>query len=686
MKVSLNWLNEFVEIPADARSLKTGLTRIGLNVESLRALGDDFVFEIEVTTNRPDCLSHYGVAREVSTLYNQPLKPIQVQLTESSARAADRVSIEIADPELCARYCGRVIENVQIKSSPDWLSNRLEAVGMRPINNVADVTNYVLMELGHPLHAFDFARLQGRKIIVRRAKPGEALRTLDGLDRALKSDNLVIADAERPVALAGIMGGGDSEISSATRSVLLESAWFDAASIRRTAKSFGMHTEASHRFERGADIEMAPLALDRAAALIAELAGGEVLRGVVDVYPAPRQRDDAILRPSEIRRVLGTYIPEEEIERILGSLGFQFKEGKRAGWLVVPPSFRLDVSREVDLIEELARHHGYDLLPARARSAPPRRERDDRREKELAVSTILLSLGYREIIPPSMVDPEENARFTDRPPVPLTNPLSQEASAMRSTPIPSMIRALRWNLDRDQGDLRFFELGKTYSRSRTFAKGLPEERRVLTLGLSGHRRPPSVHESEEEKEKLLVFFDLKGDLETLLAAFEIAELGFESNGHPYHQRGSAGRFTAQGEPLALFGRLSNEIAREYKLRETVWLAELDFERLIHLPLRQRAFHPYSSFPAVERDFSLLVPESVTYSMLESEIRALGFEEIQSFGPVDFLPAGKIAAEYYSLLLRVRFQSQSRTLTGDEVSKAGGKLLAVLKPLGVRLRG
>src|SRR5208337_2755014 len=292
MKVSFNWLKDFVEILTEASQLKADLTMVGLNVESLVAAGDDWVLDVE------------------------------------------------------------------------------------------NITNYVLMELGHPLHAFDLARLRERKIIVRRALPGELLRTLEGTDRVLTSENLVIADAQRPVALAGIMGGEDSQIFSTTRTVLLEGAWFDPVSIRRTAKAYGMHTEASHRFERGADIEMAPLAIDRAAGLIAELAGGEILRGLVDVYPRPKLREDLVLRRSEIRRLLGAEILREEVERTLRSLGFMTERRGTEGWRVTPPSFRLDVTREVDLIEEVARHFGYDRLPARLRPVPPRVERDATREKE----------------------------------------------------------------------------------------------------------------------------------------------------------------------------------------------------------------------------------------------------------------------------------------------------------------
>jgi len=678
MKVSFNWLEEFVEIPAEPRQLKADLTMAGLNVESLTAAGDDWVLEVEITTNRPDCLSHYGVAREVATIYRKALKRLEIFVKESGARSSEEVSIQILDPELCARYCGRVIQNVQVKPSPEWLVKRLEAVGQRPINNVADITNYVLMELGHPLHAFDFERLKERKIIVRRALPGELLRTLEGTDRVLTSENLVIADGQRPVALAGVMGGEDSQIFATTRSVLLESAWFDPTSIRRTAKAHGMHSEASHRFERGADIEMAPLAIDRAAGLIAELAGGEILRGVVDVYPKPRLREDLVLRRSEIRRLLGAEIPWEEVERTLRSLGFLTERRGAEGWRVTPPSFRLDVNREVDLIEEVARHFGYDRLPARLRPAPPRPERDTTREKELAVAKLLCSLGYYETIQSSLVDPEENSRFTEQSPVILANPLSQDASALRSSAAPSMVHALRWNLDRDQNDVRLFELGKTYTWA---SAGTPQERRVLSLGLSGRRRPVSVHDDE----RALDFFDLKGDLEVLLGLFEIPGIEFATTGCGYYELNNSGRFISQGDTLVIFGRLSLEIERQYKLRQPGWLAEVDFERLLTFPLRSRVFCSFSKFPAVERDFSLVVPDGVTFARLETALQGLALEEIQNFRPVDLFQGGAIPAGHYSLLLRVTFQSRARTLTTEDISAASQRVMAALEPLGVSLR-
>jgi len=424
---------------------------------------------------------------------------------------------------------------------------------------------------------------------------------------------------------------------------------------------------------------MAPLALDRAAGLIAELAGGEILRGLVDVYPRPRLLEALVLRRREIRRILGAEILWEDVERTLRSLGFMTERRGTEGWRVTPPSFRLDVTREVDLIEEVARHFGYDRLPARVRSAPPRVERDVTREKELAVSNLLCSLGYHETIQSSMVDPEENSRFTEQPPVVLANPLSQDASALRSSAGPSMVHALRWNLDREQNDVRLFELGKTYALA---SNALPQERRVLSLGLTGRRRLASVHEGE----RAVDFFDLKGDLEALLGLFEIPGIEFGAAGCGHYDLSQNGRFTSQGETLAIFGRLSRELERDYKLRQPSLLAEVDFEHLLTFPLRSLVFQPFSRFPGVERDFSLVVPEAVTYARLDAALRGLALEEIRSLRPVDLFRGGSIPPGHYSLLLRVTFQSRVHTMTSEEITVASQRVMAALEPLGVRLRG
>jgi phenylalanyl-tRNA synthetase beta chain len=408
-----------------------------------------------------------------------------------------------------------------------------------------------------------------------------------------------------------------------------------------------------------------------------------VLAGVVDVYPRRLPRPPIVLRRREIARILGAEISGEEVERILRGLDFGVEVSGAEGWRVALPSFRPDVSREVDLIEEVARHYGYDRLPSRLRPAPPRVESDAQREKEHTVTGILTALGYREIIPSSLISPEENARFTDRPPVELANPLSADASVLRSTAVPSLVRALKWNLDRARDDVRLFETGRTYTPA---GDELPREDRVLTLGLTGRRRAKSVHDDEARAD----FFDLKGDLETLFEAFELPALEFEPKGCAYYEAERAGQFAAAGETLARFGRLSSILEREYKLRQPVFVAEVDLDRLLAAPLRARTFKPFSRFPAVERDFSLVIPEGVSYALLAESLRGAGIPELHDVRPVDYnpsdrLPPGTLPPRTYSLLLRANFQSHERTLTSEEAEEFGRRLLAALEPLGVRLR-
>jgi phenylalanyl-tRNA synthetase beta chain len=360
-------------------------------------------------------------------------------------------------------------------------------------------------------------------------------------------------------------------------------------------------------------------------------------------------------------------------------LGFGIKPVGSDSWQVSVPSFRVDVSREVDLVEEVARHVGYDRLPSRIRPAPPRVERDTTREKVITTSSLLVSLGFHEIITTSMVDPAEGKRFSPAASVILANPLSQDASAMRSSAVPSMLRAIRWNLDRDTNDAKLFEMGKTYSMG---VNSTPEEHRVLTLGATGHRRPASLYDSEAP----LDFFDLKGDLEAILGAFDIGALEFVPMGPEYFESARSGRIRAEGVELAVLGQIQQDLARDYKLRQAVWVAEINFERLLGFPLRTRKFQPISKFPAVERDFSLVVPDDLPYAQISSAITDIALPQLRGFKPVDRFRGGAIPAGHYSLLLRVTFQSEARTLTGDEIEGLSQRLLTTLQGLGVKLRG
>jgi phenylalanyl-tRNA synthetase beta chain len=437
MKVLYNWLKEFVDVKAAPADLKARLSLAGVAIDSVEESVAGPVLDAEVTANRPDCLGHYGIAREVAAIYRLPLKPLQPKLKESAEKVEDAARVEIEAPELCGRFTARVLRGVKVQPSPDWLRQRLEAMGQKSINNVVDITNYVMFELGQPMHAYDLDKLSDRRLIVRRARAAEKIRTLDGAERTLAKDMCVIADAARAIGIGGVMGGADTEISFSTRNILLEAAWFDPISVRRTAKALGLRTEASYRFERGADPEMAELASRRAAELIQQVAGGEILAGVVDVYPSREPEKKIHLPRKEILRVMGADVPDREVEDVLSALGFhpmrvdanRGSEGSLAAvWECRQVSWRRDVTRGIDLVEEVARHYGYDKFPPRL---PPAKRPTHRLPHAEATDRLVeraTGLGYQEIVEIPIVDAQRDALFRAEgfQPAVIGNPLAED--------------------------------------------------------------------------------------------------------------------------------------------------------------------------------------------------------------------------------------------------------------------
>jgi phenylalanyl-tRNA synthetase beta chain len=673
MKISYNWLKEYVDIPVDAQALGQRLTQVGLALESCEAVDGDTVLELDVTTNRPDCLNHLGIAREVSAIYGTPIRKPGFQLKEGSKRTADIFSISIEDADLCGRYCGRYIAGVKIGPSPDWLKKRLEAVGIRSINNVADVTNYVMMELGHPMHAFDADKVDGQQIVVRRAALDEKLTTLDGVERQLNPSILVIANASRPVALAGIMGGGDSEISSSTVNVFLESAYFSPNSIRKTARTLGMTTEASYRFERGADIEMAGFAGDRAAALIQELAGGEILKETIDVYPAKPKPVAVSLRRERIAGKLGIPVDDAVVERIFTRLEFK-PQRTTEGWTIEAPTFRVDLSTEEDLIEEIARHHGFDKFPATLPAAKTAGLFLPQESRTRQLRQTLSSTGYSEIYTWSFSNEELERRFyPDIEPVHLQNPMSEEESILRTSLVPGILKTLQWNLNRGNRDLQLYELSKVY-----YAGG---ERRTLTLGACGELRTTGVHDTRRDFD----FFVLKGDIEEILRSFNVpVRLTTDNIPKYYHP----GRFARVGH-LAMFGELHPNYAEPFKFRQRVYLAEIDLQLLLSNST-PRAIDPIAKFPAIRRDFSLLLEKGTQYGAVQKTIAGTGISEIIRVEPFDRMEAGTFPntsdSTKYSLSISVVYQSTDRTLTDIEVEGFDRQILQALEErLGAQLR-
>jgi phenylalanyl-tRNA synthetase beta chain len=693
MKLVYNWLKEFVDATASPADLRARLSLSGTAIDSVEESAAGPVLDAEITANRPDCLGHYGMAREIAAIYRLALKPVNPRLKESAEKVSGAARVEIECPELCGRFTARVLRGVKVQPSPDWLRQRLEAIGQNSINNVVDVTNYVMFELGQPLHAYDLDKLNERRIVVRRARPGEKLRTLDGVERTLAKDMCVIADATRALGIGGVMGGAESEIGFSSRNLLIEAAWFDPISVRRASKALGLRTEASYRFERGADPEMAEVASRRAAELIQKLAGGEILAGVVDVYPGRETERKIEFARKELLRVMGADIPDRDIEEILGALGFHpvrvdANRGSAgsivAAWDCRQPSWRRDVTRGIDLVEEVARHYGYDKFPPRLPPSKLPAHRLPHAEAQDQLIERIVALGYQEIVEIPLVNKERDAIFrpADIAPAAIGNPLAEDASIMRSTGIVSMINALEWNLNHGQRNLQLFEIGKAYE----LKNGEPVETPVLTLGATGLAREKDIYEAARE----FGFADLKGDLDSI---------GHLAGGFSWQAGGPswlAGARAAQislarngGKTLALGGQLARRVADQLKLRQDVYVAEVGLEALLAGIESARAasrFAPIPRFPAVERDFSFVLDDKVTFAQVAEIIRALAIPELAGIEAADLFRGGHIPAGKFSLMIRATFVSAQATLTDAQLADFSTRIVSALeKRLGATLR-
>jgi phenylalanyl-tRNA synthetase beta chain len=699
MKILPTWLREFVDIPADDRKLADDLTNAGTAVEGIETVNGETVYEVEFTANRVDTMNHYGVARECAAIYDSDLKPWVMEPRLSRPGSSD-FSIEIEAPELCARYTGRILHNVTVATSPEAVVRRLGLLESRAINNVTDASNYTLLEMGHPTHCFDLNTLEGGKIIVRRARPGEKLRTLDGVERILHPEDLVIADAVKPVALAGVMGGFDTMITEKTRSVLVEAAWFDPASIRKTARRHGMHTDASHRFERGADAGATSLACALVTQRIAEWAGGEPAGAEMDAYPRKLGRPRVPLRRARVARILGESIPEREMERILRHLGFEPASGRgsaasagkarsaggthaaavpeeSADLVVEVPSWRLDVEREIDLVEEVARIYGYDRLPATLPSFSGGVQELADARKDARLRSMLLALGFQEAVSLAFVSREDAGLFSSSPAMELANPVSEEAPVLRTSMLPGMLAMLGWNLNRGNQDARLFEAGHIFQRAGDGASESP----ALSIGATGDTMGGNV----QEPARAYSFFDLKGAIESLLSAFEYRSLTFEAVSVDYFHPGRSARAVLDGDPVARFGQLHPELTAGRKLRQEVYLAEVDLERLYRHPLREPKYREIPRYPAVERDFSFLLDQKITWERMQSAVAGLAIPELQLLRPQEIFRGGNVPAGQYSLLMRATFQSAERTLRDNDVAEWAARIVQAVEVLGGRQR-
>ena len=682
-----------------------------------RTVGDA-VLDVAVTPNRPDATSHLGVARDVAALLDLPL--LLPEVDEPTTEGEASFSVEITDPEGCPRYVGLVVRGVRVGPSPEWLADRLRAIGLRPINNVVDVTNYVLHEMGQPLHAFDLARLAGPRIVVRRSRPGEVLTTLDDQERKLPAGTLLICDAEKPVAVAGVMGGANSEVTETTTDVLIESAYFDPVSIRKAAKALGLQTDASYRFERGVDPTAQLQAAARAAALLAEVAGGTVEAPAVDANPVPYVPRTLTVRPGRVAHVLGAEVPEEDLRRLLTAIGFVIEEAEEqemdafaeevmrseslaaavaeaeeAGLHVTAPPFRPDVEREVDVIEEVARLWGYDRIPEPATAAVPLAPAGDTPEAAILdrVRTRLVGLGFRELYTNSLVPKATAEAFATTEltgaavtPVETLNPISQDMAALRPSLLPGLLAAVAYNQARGADALRFFELGHVYGRGDDPAAPVEgyHEHTSLIVGITG----PAERKGWAADGREADFFDLKGALLHVLDALALPERQEIPSTEPDALTAYRLFLDAGGRRLGVLGRLSDGLAARYDLQAPLYFAELDADLLAALARREAPvrYAPISRFPAVDRDLAVLVDEAQPVGPLLDTIRAAAGGLLQSVRLFDLYRGERIAAGQKSVAFALRFGAD-RTLRDEEVDGRMRKVVAALERAhGARLRG
>ncbi|HVP76517.1 MAG TPA: phenylalanine--tRNA ligase subunit beta [Thermodesulfobacteriota bacterium] len=665
----------------DASGIMILPASVPLGVELGEALGlKDTVLDISITPNRPDCLCVIGVAREIAALTRQKMKYPLLSFTDGGEEIHQKTSVTILDQDLCPRYVARMIEGVKIGPSPSWVSSRLEKVGIRSISNVVDVTNYVMMEYGQPLHAFDFAFLEEGRIVVRRAKDGEEFVTLDGVKRILEGEMLMICDGVKPVAIAGVMGGLNSEIKDDTTDVLLESAYFDPAGNRRTSKKLGLETEAAYRFGRGIDYGGCVAAANRAAQLIQEWAGGRVVEGVVDAYPAPIRPKPIRLRTKRIHQILGTEVPTKEAWSYLENLELEVWEEKEDVLVVVPATFRGDLEREIDLIEEVARLNGYDRIPITLPTGPPSSEK---RSKEFLVERKTVNLlnfhGYNEVINYSFTSPAFADRIRLPPDDPrrqtlrILNPLAEDLSVMRTTLIPGLMETVQFNLFRKNSNLKLFELKKVFLPQE--GERLPREVKFLAGVALGFDRGPHWTSPRRPVD----FYDIKGCVEDLLDNLQIKGATFSKvDDVPYLHPGKASKVVLDHEVLGVLGEAHPQVVGHYEVQGPVYLFEIDFSIMVKWAGEGRRFQPLPRFPAVYRDLSVVVDKDLEVSRVVETIRTFDqpfVEEVTVFdiyqGPP--IPGGKKGVSY-----RIRYQANDRTLTDEEVNRYHENLLSRLR--------
>ena len=672
MKISLDWLKEYVNVGIPLQEFLDRLTMIGLVVESVEEKNGDIVLDVETYANRPDTLGHLGIAREVAAMLGAKLVDKDWPVDELPVKTCDVADIQVFDEVLCPRYCGLLVKGVEIGPSPEWLKARIEAMGLRPINNIVDVTNYVLFATAQPIHSFDFARLAGGRIVVRRARKGETLKSLDGRLLDLSPEMLVIADAEKPTALAGVMGGEETGISDRTRDVFIESACFDPMAVRFAAKKTGLSTDASYRFERGTDIEGLPRAALMAASLLCEF-GGQATQGLLDVYPKPRKSKSVVLRRRRIAGLLGVDVPPERVERILTDLGFGVSENQNDVWHVEPPSFRVDIEREADLIEEIARFYGYDKIPSHVTpltsfDAPATGKKRERVQK---LRRTLLHQGFDEVLNFGFSDPEkESVAASGRAPVPIRNPISSKAATLRTNLIMGLAENVSWNLNRGLEGVHIFEVGNIYF----WLNEAHCELETLGLMSTGRLGNPNWQSRGEETD----FFVLKGAVEALMTELRYEPFNFEDAAHPFFEERASLAILYKGETIGHLGVLNKALKDLYSIEGPVYAAEISLSVLLEKQPKPFQFTPVPKFPGMSRDLSFLVDQGVSYKEIQGIVARLSIPILEEFELTDRFSGPSIPGDKVSLSIRFHYRNPKRTLLAEDVDRAQQDIVGHLK--------
>jgi len=673
LKASVSWLKEFVDFNLSPKELAHTLTMSGFEVEGLNEVGDDTILDINITPNRPDCLSITGIARELAAILELPLKTISAEIQKEEGRGPD---VEINGPHLCRRYASRLVLGVKPGPSPEWVVKRLEAHGFRTSCNIVDITNYVLLEMGQPLHAFDLDKLAGPRIAVKTAGEERKFRALDDEERILNNDTLLIWDEEKPVALAGVMGGLNTEVSSSTMNILLESAYFNPVSVRRTSRSLNIKTESSYRFERGVDINSVVSALDRATRMIVEIAGGKVSH-LTDMYPDPFVSKQIRVRIEKINSLLGIDIEESFIRKTLSNLGFEIeREGDEL--IVTPPGFRRDVRRDVDIIEDIARLYGYGKIPTtlpdiRMRPAPVNKQQDVIK----VIKNSMTGSGFNEAINYSFLNPDTLDRLNIPPDdvrrnlISIKNPLRKEDSAMRTTLIPALLGNVGLNMNRGERDIRFFEVSKVFLSSD---EGLPHE--VIQLAaIFSKDAALSLWKDRHEG-----FYDAKGALEKLLGDLKTGQYSFKADRpEPYLHPGKSCSIFMDGKKIGSIGVLHPNVMEAFDLRGDITIFEIDhIEKLPAILAAKTTFVPLPKFPCVERDIAIIVSKDITVEQAGVAISGITSDLVEAVSLFDIYTGKPVPEDKKSLAFSVRYRAADRTLTDPEVDTLHSRIIEQLK--------